>query len=798
MKLYQNQRYFQKRELLDQKFNNISNYLVNIQTELEHSVSLNRKIGWNNYGLTKTLNDRMEEITVLMSAQGSREQAAYQDICSLTRVYLLNPSSELADRINSLFIRYFPFLRNDEAARPLAVAGLSGEVPATLMLHYELFTELVQLNSELGYTFYDGHKGALIRYTDIISEETKALSELSRMEIDTSVDRLYLGTALMILAGLLVFIASLYYLSRSVYLPLDEVRNYLTSLARGKHPSDLQSLGNDEITEMAGLLNIFSQSLRDKAEFARDIKQGKESITLQPLGPDDQLANALIEMGEHLKAAESEDRKHQEASEKRRWTNEGVARFGEILRSHSTHLEDLADDLVRNLVKYLNASLGGLFLSDQDDDNKLNLIAAFAYDKKKYIQSSYLPGEGLIGTCAIEKQKIFLTDIPDNYIKVTSGIGESSPRSLILVPLKLEEEVLGVIELASVHVFREHEIEFIERIADSIASTIAAVKMNIQTSRLLEQSQKQAREMAEQEEKMRQNVEQLQAAQEESARKESEITGILNAIQHSALVAEYDMDEKLLTINDKFLILLETQRDHILGRRLNEIIGISRHTDAYKQLWASLKEGETVSNVEKIKLVNSKEIWLRQTYTPIPDKQGSWFKVLNIATDITETISQQESIEKQANEISRANIEMKSFNEAVDFALLKCVFAPSGQIIELNENFEKVTGYSAKEMIGKNNRIFLQKTEKEQFDRLWEDILKDKPYSGVIRRTKPTGEEVWIMSTFTPVKDESGNIYKVYYLGQDITERKLKYQLLEDANREIERLKKALEGTGTD
>jgi PAS domain S-box-containing protein len=99
-------------------------------------------------------------------------------------------------------------------------------------------------------------------------------------------------------------------------------------------------------------------------------------------------------------------------------------------------------------------------------------------------------------------------------------------------------------------------------------------------------------------------------------------------------------------------------------------------------------------------------------------------------------------------------------------------------------------------MIGKNNRIFLQKVEKEQFDRIWEDILKDKPYSGVIRRTKPTGEQVWLMSTFTPVQDENGTVFKVIFLGQDITERKLKYQLLEEANKEIERLRRQVDESG--
>ena len=508
----------------------------------------------------------------------------------------------------------------------------------------------------MGYTMFDGHKGHLIRNMEIITEEASALSELSGIEITASLKKGYQITIILIIISLIVFVSSLYLVSRSIYLSLGEIRSYLDLLAKGRHPDDLHVGGNDDITIMAGFLNTLSHSLKEKTEFARDIKKGKESISLQPLGPDDQLANALIDMGEHLKTASSEDRKHQEAAEKRRWANEGIAKFGEILRTHSTQLENLSDDLIKNLVKYLNASLGGLFLADEEDNNNLHLIASVAFDKKKYIQSSYAQGEGLVGTCAIEKQKILLTDIPEDYIKVISGTGESSPRSLILVPLKLEDDVLGVIELASLHIFREHEIEFIEHIASSIASTIAAVRMNIQTSSLLEQSQRQAREMAAQEERMRQNVEQLQSTQEESARRESEITGILNAIHTSALVAEYDMDEKLISINDKFIILLETQRDHISGKRLNEIIGISRYTESYKQLWARLKEGETISNVEKIKLVNGKEIWLRQTFSQISGKDGNLYKVLNIATDITESISQQESIEKQANELSRTNI----------------------------------------------------------------------------------------------------------------------------------------------
>jgi methyl-accepting chemotaxis protein len=291
---------------------------------------------------------------------------------------------------------------------------------------------------------------------------------------------------------------------------------------------------------------------------------------------------------------------------------------------------------------------------------------------------------------------------------------------------------------------------------------------------------------------MRQHMEELKITQEKSARREAEISGILSAIHNSSLVAEYNMDEELISMNDKFKILLGAQTTQLLGKKYHELVGIKRHTDEHKQLWGDIRDGKTVSRVDKLTPFGGQDTWLRQTFTPILSKEGEPFKVLNIAHDITETVIQQESLEKQANEITRKNIEMGSFSDAVDLALIKCVYSPAGLILEANENFENATGFTTKEMIGKHNRAFLQRAEKEQFDKIWEGLLKDKPYRGVIRRTKPTGEEVWIMATFTPVNDEKGNIYKIYLLGQDITERKLKYQLLEEANNEIDRLNRQL------
>lgn len=107
-----------------------------------------------------------------------------------------------------------------------------------------------------------------------------------------------------------------------------------------------------------------------------------------------------------------------------------------------------------------------------------------------------------------------MTDIPNNYLNVTSGLGEANPRALLIVPLKINDEIYGVIELASFNPFEPFQIEFIENLAEVLPSTIATVKINIQTAKLLRETRIQAEKMLQQEEELRQNLEEMQATQE--------------------------------------------------------------------------------------------------------------------------------------------------------------------------------------------------------------------------------------------------------------------------------------------
>jgi PAS domain S-box-containing protein len=594
----------------------------------------------------------------------------------------------------------------------------------------------------------------------------------------------------------LLLIGYLLFFSRYLRNALDGIRQFLTTLVSGQIPESIPLEGRDEFTEMASTLDTFASDLQKKAQFANGIGQGNLDAAYMPLSDEDLLGNALIGLQKNLQEAQRSQQKHETEEQKRRWINEGLTKFAEVLRLNNNDIDALCDQIIQNTVIYLEANQGGLFLLDETDASNpfLELVSSFAYNRKKYLSARIKLGEGLIGTCAIEKEPILLTEVPEEYITITSGLGESNPRCIVLVPLKLEEKVLGVMEIATFIAIQPHQLEFLVKVAESIASTIATVRINMRTEKLLEQSQHQSQVLADQEEEMRQSMEELQATQEESKRREAEITGILNAIHMSSFVLEFDMLERVTFANERFCALIESSLEHLKGKKYSTLFSIDPSSESHAQVWEDLKLGTDKARVECIKTLGQKQIWVSMNLTPIRQYDNKIFKVLCIAHDITDAKIQEQNIQKQSRELARKNQELESLNQAVDNALLKCAYDMNASITEANENYLKLSGFNLKELVGKDSRQFIKPDELSQFDRIWAEITKDKSYTGVIKRTKPTGEELWLMSSFTPVKDEKGNIYKVYYLGQDITERKLKYKLLEEANKEIERLKAQLGG----
>ncbi len=419
----------------------------------------------------------------------------------------------------------------------------------------------------------------------------------------------------------------------SIVDPLKQLAGFTGKIARGEFPDDAISCGNlSDMQDVKNALDKHVVSLRDKHAFTNAMNQDFLDATLDLQGENDELGKELIKLQKKITETAEKQARNEEDNFRRRYMNEGLARFAEILRTKSNDLKLLGDNFIRETVKYLNAIQGGFFIYENSEISTpaLNLIAAFAYNRKKYLTKTIALGEGLVGTCAREKKTINLLEIPAGYITITSGLGDTPPDNLLLVPVLHEDELLGVIEIASLNRFRNYEIEFAEQVARSLGSTIDYTRNNQKTADLLAKSQQQALEMAEQEEEMRQNMEELKATQEESGRREEEFRGIVEALGNSLYVIEYDLEGKICGCNEKICELLGSTRDELVGKLHQEALNGTLKTDT--RFWEEVLKEKHVNVHETIR-IGKKEIKILENFTPVVSREGITVKYINFATD---------------------------------------------------------------------------------------------------------------------------------------------------------------------
>jgi PAS domain S-box-containing protein len=423
---------------------------------------------------------------------------------------------------------------------------------------------------------------------------------------------------------------SAYFLVRTITQPINYIKDVVVKLGRGELVEDKNTkFGNDEIGEMAIATDSLVTGLKATTMFAENIGNGKYDSQFSPLSDHDVLGNALLNMRSNLARVAEDDKK-------RNWTTEGLAKFGEILRSNNSDVQKLSDEIITNLVKYLKANQGALYIVDDTNDDAdqktMSLASCYAWDKKKYINQKIHLGEGLIGQAWQEMDTIYITDVPQNFIKITSGLGDANPNAVMMVPLKMNDEIFGVVELATFGSFKDFEIDFVKKIAESIAATISTVKVNARTQRLLSESQQMTEEMRAQEEEMRQNMEELQATQEEMQRGQAESEGAMQALNSALSVVEYDMEGKILKANRNFLEMLDYEQAEIVGEQQRLIIPKEeRNTDAYRQLWRDLTSGKSVTGDFKRATKTGNIITVRVNYSPVRNRMGEWVKVIEIS-----------------------------------------------------------------------------------------------------------------------------------------------------------------------
>jgi putative methionine-R-sulfoxide reductase with GAF domain len=345
----------------------------------------------------------------------------------------------------------------------------------------------------------------------LINTHTKTRANLSNIPIVSAL------LALIVLAG--SFTVG-YYVIRFVLKKIKILKDNLEQLDDGDLPETI-IIGKDELTPIAIAVNQLTTHLLEVKNFALQVGQGNFDSEFKAFNTESDLGSALVQMRESLKSVSEEEKK-------RAWGINGLAMFSKLLRDNSQDFTQLCTMVIQELAKYVHAQQGGIYtVSDGLDDKKLILRSWYAYERKKYREKTVEIGEGVLGEAFREKQTVYMKKLPENYLKITSGLGEAEAGCLLVVPLKVNEEVEGMIEIAAFIPFEPYQIEFIEKVCESVASTLISVKINEKTKQLLENAQISGEMLRAQEEEMRQNMEELQATQEALHRKEIELGELL-------------------------------------------------------------------------------------------------------------------------------------------------------------------------------------------------------------------------------------------------------------------------------
>lgn len=434
-----------------------------------------------------------------------------------------------------------------------------------------------------------------------------------------------LGAVLLVIGFVLAFS-----ISRAITTPINYLRDIIDRLGKGDLMKiDLSKVSNDEIGDMAKSLSSMAEGFGEITVFAENIGDGKYDSEFKPLSESDMLGNALIEMRTNLKKVAEEDKK-------RNWTTSGLAKFGDILRSFNDNFEKLSDEIISNLAKYIGANQGALFIIETNDaaseEEYMEIAACYAWDKKKFLEKKIYKGEGLSGQAWIEGDVIYLTEVPNDYVSITSGLGEANPRSVLIVPLKLNDEIHGVIELASFKEYEEFEIEFIERIAENIASTISSVKVNERTQKLLEESTMMTEQMRAQEEEMRQNMEELQATQEKIQRDQLDRESREKIVLSSTVLFELNKNFIIRSANEFCKDVFKYSPAELEGKMFKDIMTSSADLNEIKEKATA----DTFWNgVLKMKNRNGEEIKMLSSVGQIPDSINDEFMYVIYGKDIT-------------------------------------------------------------------------------------------------------------------------------------------------------------------
>ncbi len=720
--------------------------------EMEHSTNLIGNQYITNLSLLSSINQRVFEILdedknhIIANEMGPKyhsEQRILNDEKAIVKYLSVLRKNQITndeiEHYNSISKYYDVFYRQNNT-----ILNLSAEEKDSIA--ESIFRNQLTITVDNLIEASDGLKALSIENTQKIVAQYKLTNK------NTTVFML----AFSAIAILIAFFAYFYTINR-VSIILRDVEYNIGVMGYGDIPEEAVPEGTDEVGQIGCQTNVLRRYFTNIRQFVKEIGDGSFETQVNVNHGLGAMGNALNLMRNNIATILQEYKKQKKAEKGRNWATSGYAKFSELLRTNSDDMNHLYIRILSDLIQYIGAIQGALFIdnSENSDGKTFDLMAAYAYHRKKLISKQIEVGDGLVGRCAQEKQTIYLTDIPDNHFKIKSGLGDSNPNCILIVPMKLNNQIFGVIEIGSYKKFDKYHIEFVEKIGESFASTISSVRSNMRTETLLRQSQEQAISTAEQEHKMREHLESLKATQEESERRELEAIGFLEAVNHTVIRADFSINGLLMYANTKFYEATEYSSREAEGRHVSMFL-YEQDKQEFSVIWDRLSKGGRHFEREVRYKTKNGSIWLFVTYSVVRNRDGSVSKVLFLAIDI--------------NKRKLQSHDLLGSYRATENSTIKAELKTDGSFCKLNDNFKKVISYSQGEIQNKTFfSLFADENKEYEFSVEWKRILEGIEFSGEIYLRTRAGDLRVFDATLTPLKNTDNKVYRIIFIANDIT-----------------------------
>ncbi|MBC8112206.1 MAG: GAF domain-containing protein [Verrucomicrobia bacterium] len=496
---------------LDRKilFSNLKQDLESYQKLFVQTAALMKEKGFKDLGLEGKMREAIHYI------ENSELLPSKVNLLTLRRHekdFLLRKDPQYIEKFRSDFNKFAVQIENIEANEEEKLA-----LSQALTTYQANFEKITEIEKQIGFSEKEGLRSKMaFRYSSIDAQLNDLIQQINLTTRRKTREIIFTIISLFVVV-MLAFVAALRFLLLAIAKPIAELRDAANKISYGDLSVNVEHIKASKL--LVRLIESVQRIVFKLQEVMRLIEQiSTRKVTQEQTmsGENDDISKTLNKIIFELQVIDKEE-------EKRRWYNESVAKFGDVLRLNQLKTQDVYDNIIKNYVKILDATQGALFVLEEAEESFLTMKACYAYERKKFINKKIYAGEGLAGTAWLEKDTILLTDIPDDYVEITSGLGNANPTCLLIVPLKINEQVVGVVEIASFSTFEEHEIKLVETLAENVASFIQNNKVNEKTRRLLETSEMLTQQMCEQEEELRQNMEEMQATQEEMRRNETEM-----------------------------------------------------------------------------------------------------------------------------------------------------------------------------------------------------------------------------------------------------------------------------------